>query len=294
MKRVLIVTALVLAFSLLTTGVALAADGEGNQATAGEVALVLAPLVAAATAVERLIEMVFDGYESAVLGIGNMFGEGKGYLKWARQQVREWHDTITQMQGGGPGDPAVAARLSEAENALASAQDRLIDFLNAPAYTSRKRVISLGAGIVLGVIVAFIAKLQMLAMIASLFGWQAGAGGASPLAQAGSAVDMLLTGLIIGTGSAPVHSLIGLLQNTKDAVDKARALWAGSAANVGAQAAQLIYAGAPPEPGGMYIARRRAYRAAADEDEVEEGAAPPAGPPVGAVEARRRVNRLLR
>ena len=31
MKRVLIVTALVLAFSLLTTGVALAADGEGNH-----------------------------------------------------------------------------------------------------------------------------------------------------------------------------------------------------------------------------------------------------------------------
>ena len=42
-------------------------------------------------------------------------------------------------------------------------------------------------------------------------------------------MDKLVTGLLIGTGSAPMHSLIGLLQNTKDAVDSARALWKGEA-----------------------------------------------------------------
>jgi hypothetical protein len=31
--------------------------------------------------------------------------------------------------------------------------------------------------------------------------------------------DILITGLIIGTGSSPVHSLIGILQQGKDALD---------------------------------------------------------------------------
>ena len=42
-------------------------------------------------------------------------------------------------------------------------------------------------------------------------------------------IDTFVTGLIIGTGSVPVHSLIGLLQNTKDAVYEARTLWKGKA-----------------------------------------------------------------
>jgi hypothetical protein len=155
-------------------------------------------------------------------------------------------------------------------------------------YTSRKRVLSLVAGIVLGVIVAFTARLQMLAMIAGLFGGGSGTGASSTLVEAGRGIDMFLTGLIVGTGSAPVHSLIGLLQNTKDAVDKARALWAGNAVRAAAQADHLL-AGAPA--GVVPPEVRPTAAVAAEADAMPEAARPR---PAGEVETRRRVNRLLR
>ena len=40
-------------------------------------------------------------------------------------------------------------------------------------------------------------------------------------------IDIVITGVVIGTGSAPVHSLIGILQNTKGAIDQLRALAQG-------------------------------------------------------------------
>ena len=282
MQRLLLITALVLMFSLMVTGVAFAADGDGNTVTTGEVALVLAPLVAAATAIERFIEMVFDGYESLVLGASDFFGKGKGYLGWAKLQVRDWQAAIAELQNRNSRD---ANAFSKAENALADAQDRLVDFLKSPFYTSRKRVLSLIAGIVLGVIVAYGAKLRMMALVASVFGAEGGTGAGSVLAEIGRGVDMLLTGLIIGTGSAPVHSLIGLLQNTTDAVDKARALWAGNAASVAAQADRLIRE-APAEVRAAPLPPTE--RALALEEEEEEAV------PMGEVEMKRRINRLLR
>jgi hypothetical protein len=286
MKRLLSITALVLAFSLLVTGVALAADGEDTSVTTGEVALILAPLVAAATAIERFIEMIFDWYESLVLSTSDFLGQGKGYVRWAKQQVRELQEAV--LRNGSSGD---LGALSQAEDALAAAQDRLVDFLKSPFYTSRKRVLSLVAGIVLGVIVAFTARLQMLALVAGLFGAGGGTSASSTLVEAGRGIDMFLTGLIVGTGSAPVHSLIGLLQNTKDAVDKARALWAGNAVRAAAQADHLLAlapaAGvAPPE------VRPAAAVAVAPDAEAEVEEARPR--PAGEVETRRRINRLLR
>ena len=282
MKRLLLITASVLMFSLMVTGVAFAADGDDNTVTTGEVALVLAPLVAAATAIERFIEMVFDGYESLVLGASDFFGKGKGYLGWAKLQVRDWQAAIAELQNRNSRD---ANAFSKAENALADAQDRLVDFLKSPFYTSRKRVLSLIAGIVLGVIVAYGAKLRMMALVAGVFGAEGGTGAGSVFAEIGRGVDMLLTGLIIGTGSAPVHSLIGLLQNTTDAVDKARALWAGNAASVAAQADRLIRE-APAEVRAAPLPPTE--RALALEEEEEEAV------PMGEVEMKRRINRMLR
>jgi hypothetical protein len=285
MKRLLLITALVLMFSLMVTGVAFAADGDDNPVTTGEVALVLAPLVAAATAIERFIEMVFDGYESLVLGASDFLGKSKGYLGWAKQQVRGWQDAFAELQKRKSRD---AARITEAENAIADAQDRLVGFLKSPFYTSRKRVLSLIAGIVLGVVVAYGAKLRMLAMVAGIFGIGGGTGAGSAFAEVGRGVDMFLTGLIIGTGSAPVHSLIGLLQNTKDAVDKVGTQWAGNARRVGVEANDLLRKTREtvPAPLPAPVEPTRAF----EEEEEEEGE------PVliGEVEMERRINRLLR
>ena len=84
-------------------------------------------------------------------------------------------------------------------------------------------MLSLLLGILFGIILAFATRLRML----SLLGISVGAPGT--LGNLAAGMDMLLTGLVIGTGSAPVHSLVGLLQNTKEAVDSARALWSGKA-----------------------------------------------------------------
>jgi hypothetical protein len=100
---------------------------------------------------------------------------------------------------------------------------------------------------------------------------------------------MFLTGLIVGTGSAPVHSLISLLQNTKNAVDKARALWAGNAVRAAAQADQLL-AGAPVAG----VAPPEVRPAAAVALEADAEAEEPRPRPAGEVETRRRINRLLR
>ncbi len=35
-------------------------------------------------------------------------------------------------------------------------------------------------------------------------------------------VDVFITGLVIGTGSYPVHSLVGILQQTKETLDGAK------------------------------------------------------------------------
>lgn len=227
MRRLLLIVGLVLILSLIATNIALAqTPGTGepttDDTTAGEVALLLAPLVAAATVIERIIEMIFNWYESLVLNASNLIGEGKGYLKWAKDQVRNLQNTTNWAGLSG-------SALTDAEDALQDAQSRLESYLVSPFYTSRKRVLTLLLGLVFGVIIAVTTQLQLLHLIANMFG----AGGAIKavdfLAAAGKWVDIVVTGLIIGLGTGPLHALIGLLQNTKNAVDQARAMWSGAA-----------------------------------------------------------------
>ena len=123
MKRLLLIVGLVLILSLITTNIALAqnpgAEEPGtDDTTAGEVALLLAPLVAAATVIERIIEMIFNWYESLVLNASNLIGQGKGYLKWAKDQVKKLQNDTNWAGLSG-------SALTDAEDALQDAQGRL-------------------------------------------------------------------------------------------------------------------------------------------------------------------------
>src|SRR4030095_6432765 len=60
----------------------------------------------------------------------------------------------------------------------------------------------------LGVVIAAIGQLQMFAMLGI---------GVVP-----SQIDVLITGLVIGSGSYPVHSLVGILQQSKNTVDSVK------------------------------------------------------------------------
>jgi len=277
MKRFFLVTVLVLLFSLMFTGVAWAQEG-GDEVSSGEIAVLLAPLLAAATAVERVIEMIFDWYESIILNISKFPEQVKDYLTWARKEVQRLQEEVWKNSGD-------VQALERAEEKLAQAKDRIHEYLKSPSYTSWKRTISLVLGIVLGLIIAFSTQLQMFHFL----------GIELPLPW----IDVLITGLVIGTGSAPVHSLIGLLQNTKDAVDEARALWKGSAYSKGVQAEleklkalmemeKERRAAAPPQK------RPRRVTAAPPGEEAPEEVAAEELPPVSDLEISRRVRRILR
>lgn len=208
MKRAGTIVVSVVMLALVTTGTALAQDGGATGGSSGEVAALLLPLVSAATAIERIIEMVFGWYEGVVLNLGQFFNMGGDYVRWAQEQVGTYRRQLLQLPPDDPGLRALEDKLTDAEN-------RLRDHLKSPEYTSYKRAIALLMGLVLGVAIALVARIEMFALlnVSAVPDW----------------LDRVITGLIVGTGSAPVHALIGILQNTQDAIDEARGLWRGKA-----------------------------------------------------------------
>ncbi len=206
MKRLIWVTIWVLVLSLAVVGIAYAQDGEttvSSSATNVSIAVLLAPLVAAATAIERCIEGIFNLIEGAILSLGSFANLGGEYVKWAKEQAKRYREQLLKMKG----DPV---QIRAVEKLLHDAQQRLQDWLKSEPYVSTKRASTLALGIVMGLLLAFATKLKMFALL--------------NIDLVPPGMDIIVTGLVIGTGSAPVHSLIGILQNTKDAIDEARAL----------------------------------------------------------------------
>jgi len=235
MKRFVRVSAVVILLLLALTVVVYADDAQDVEAaTSGEVALKLAPLVAAATVIERLIEMGFSWFESIVISASTFLNLGGSYVKWAREQVDACRKALLSAQASG---------ISAAEEALHDAEERLKQWVQTEPYLSIKRALTVLIGIILGIVMAWVSKLQMFKLLgADLVAMNSATG---TVAQFLTGVDVFVTGLIIGTGSAPVHSLIGILQKSKDAIDQARALarakslqaWADYAASGGSSKA---------------------------------------------------------
>ncbi len=218
MKRLLTSVPMAIGLSLLFTGIAFA-QGDNDTPASGatqsiSIAAKLAGIVAAAAVVERIIEMIWDFIENHILAGSRLLGNANSYLKWAQREVNTAKSALVAK------DAPASQKASELEEAFQRAEKRLTDYLKSPVYVSMKKKISMPIAIVFGVIVAVTAKLQMFELLgfleADAMGWT-------------KSLDFLITGLVIGTGSAPVHSLIGILQNTKDTVDAARALYTGKA-----------------------------------------------------------------
>jgi hypothetical protein len=200
--------------------------GADNGATTSDestatvsVALALAPLVAAATAIERVIEMLFNSYESLVLSIGGVAGLGGSYVKWAREQVSRYRNALISA--------TTESEVSRLEELLLDAQQRLKDSLKAEPYVSLKRASAVLLGIALGLVAAFMTRLQMFRLLGIDLSAMNVTAGTPAFSSLVTTMDIAITGVVIGTGSAPVHSLIGILQNTKDAIDQVRALAQG-------------------------------------------------------------------
>ena len=199
--------------------------------------LVLAPVLTAATAVERTLETTFNVIENSWRTMVAYLGRGMRWLKSAETEVQEarqfladvsekYNQEMQNIQIGQLSASALTAEMrtrmdvanqmmSLANQRLQDAEGNLADITSSSGYISAKAAASIVIGLMLGVIVAAVGQLQMFAMLGI---------GIVP-----ARVDVLITGLIIGSGSYPVHSLVGILQQGKDTLDSVKGYFNRSA-----------------------------------------------------------------
>ncbi len=192
--------------------------------------IVLAPVIAAAAAVERTLETLFNVIEGSWRTLVAYLGRGLRWLRSAETELKEARQFLAdvsdkynaELQGIQIGQATAAtlnveigARLEVAnhlmdlaQQRLSAAEDNLASATSSDSYVNAKAAASIVIGLVLGVIIAAIGQLQMFAMLG--------------ISAVPARVDVLITGLVIGSGSYPVHSLVGLLQQGKDALDSVR------------------------------------------------------------------------
>jgi hypothetical protein len=198
---------------------------------AANLTLLLAPVLAAAAGVERTLETAFNIIENSWKSLVAYLGRGLRWLNSAELEVdasRQWladvsarynqellsleikdgmsaSDLSSQMQ-----DKIFAAKtmLDLAEKRLSDAESNLANATASDGYRNAKAAASIVLGLVIGVIVSTLGQLQMFAMLG--------------IGSVPERFDVFITGLVIGTGSYPVHSLVGILQQTKETLDGAK------------------------------------------------------------------------
>lgn len=218
-----------------------------TQPATGDVGTLLAPMLAAAAGIERLLEMAWNWIENAGRQLVATLGMGQAWADYAHKQVKDAEDALKTLARAGlpkePGAPGAAALVAPgaaaaaaaadappegsllqqkivlAELRLKEAQDRLRGAIDSDRYRSLKQSISVVIGIGLGIVITFMSGLDMFVLL-----------GLQRADWAGHPFGMLLTGIIIGAGTGPVHSVIGLIQQTRDAVDQAANLFNARAA----------------------------------------------------------------
>jgi hypothetical protein len=196
-------------------------------AVGANLTIVLAPVLAAAAAVERTLESIFNTLESGWRTMVAYLGRGLRWLKNAEIEVQQARQFLAdaserynkELQGIQFGQTSVTTLTAEiqakidaanklmilAQDRLNSAEGKLAAATSSDSYISAKAAASIALGLMLGVIIAAVGQLQMFAMLG--------------IAVVPAHIDVLITGLIIGSGSYPVHSLVGILQQGKDTLD---------------------------------------------------------------------------
>jgi len=221
--------------------------------------LVLAPVVAAAAAVERTLESIFNMLESSWRTLVAYLGRGLRWLKSAETEVKQARQFLADISDRYnaemntiPIGQATAAdltrevrmKIDDANAMLALAQVRVAkaekDLGDAPdseKYKSAKAAASIVLGLMLGVVVAALGQLQLFAILG--------------IDAVPARIDVLITGLVIGSGSYPVHSLIGILQQGKDTLDSVKGYYQRLAPSIQVTAERTREVEPPAVPGGL-------------------------------------------
>ena len=167
---------------------------------------VLAPFLAISVALERLLETGFNWFEQSSRAVADVLAAPREALDWVGKEYQDAYQA-TQDAAATIGEditPESLVLLQQAETRLATAEDRLRSWVNAPEYLAWKKALSIWLGLLAGIIIAVAGDLGILRFI----------GIPTP-----RVMDMLLTGLIIGSGPGPMHDLMGILQGGKNALE---------------------------------------------------------------------------
>jgi hypothetical protein len=178
-----------------------------------QLAVILAPFLALAVAIERFWETVFDWYESLVMGTAKLVGVSAETATWMNKELEnaqtavqaltlELASAATPNAANAQTHQALLDTFHEAEKRLKDAQSRIAETVKAPQYVGTKRAITLLGSLVLGVFISTTANLTLL-----------NAAGI-PIAIA---ADVLVTGLLIGSGPGPLHQFISILEELRSA-----------------------------------------------------------------------------
>ena len=202
-----------------------------SLAPAASLTLVLAPVLAAAAGVERTLETTFNIMENSWKSLVAYLGKGLRWLNSAQLEVesaRQWLASVSdrynqelrtlqidENMSVSDLSKEMQTKISSAKEMLdlalkrlEAAENNLSNVTSSDGYRSAKAAASIVVGLILGVVVSALGQLQMFAMLG--------------IGSVPARVDVFITGLVIGTGSYPVHSLVGILQQTKDTLDGAK------------------------------------------------------------------------
>ena len=200
-----------------------------DLSVAKDLVVTLAPFIAIATFIERFWETFFNWYESMALQLGRLIGVSADSVKWMKTEIANAEKVVENLVGNlGTQTPGkeeyntALKNLEQAETRLLDAQSRLSELLKSPIYTSSKKAIILGGSLVIGLCISFNGHLMLF--------HNAGYQTIPPIA------DMLITGLLIGSGSGPLHSFIGTLQEFRNTMSGLADLASGTAVKKAAEA----------------------------------------------------------
>ena len=171
----------------------------------GDFATILTPLLAISVAIERLLETAFNWFEQTSLAVADVLVAPKETLDWIGREYQGAYQATDQAADaiGVEMTPESLQLLDMAEDRLAKAEERLRGWVNAPEYLAWKKALSIWFGLLAGLFISVLGDLGMLTMIQI---------------PAPRLLDMIVTGLVIGSGPGPMHDLIGILQSGRNAL----------------------------------------------------------------------------
>lgn len=173
----------------------------------------LAPILALALAIERLIETVFDFFETNLKEVAKKTTGAAQSLEYIEQMSKLYTKHMNQakdalqlaIDSNQPQEvkDKLALAVQKAEDLVLEAGNRLELLPKDPKYVSWKRAISILLALSMGMVVAVFVDKGVFYYLNF---------------NVPRLLEMLLTGFILGAGSGPLHSLIGILQGAKDAL----------------------------------------------------------------------------